>query len=355
MKQINIMTSSDNCLARCIFPQVASIGAHLNSYNVSFYLVHNKISQENVDALREYAESFENISFADIIVKDTALYETMAKHGGSNRFPPEAYFYFGAHEYLPGDIDRVMYIDAGDVIINGDISDYYFDDFENKSIIATPETFALCTSGAPRPFELSDLDDPRHLNRIRMNCINSGCIVINLNSFREKNDRLINGYLHHIEKMCNMPPLNYTGAAYLCDQGLLAVSFFGDIKLFGLAEGLKTVETTAYSGDSYPATFNLYRPFNFAQWMHNAATPIRYAPIIIHYIGSPKPWHFKYSYDDILNPESVAINEKQIQLHQFWWDYCSMTPVYDELCKSAASADAVGSEAVNHDTNLAGA
>jgi lipopolysaccharide biosynthesis glycosyltransferase len=85
------------------------------------------------------------IDFQEIVMEDTAPFVELAALGGGWAY--EAYFSLCCHEYLPADVDRILYIDAGDVIIDGDISDYYFGDFEGKSLIATIGRFKSNVGG----------------------------------------------------------------------------------------------------------------------------------------------------------------------------------------------------------------
>ena len=116
--------------------------------------------------------------FHDISVPDAEIYDELAKYGG--RWPGEAYFSIGAHLYLPESVDRVLYLDAGDVIVLEDISPYYDCDFEGKSLLVTASRFKMRNNRFV-PMEQEDLQDIKEgLPGILRGIFNSGSYVMNL-------------------------------------------------------------------------------------------------------------------------------------------------------------------------------
>lgn len=339
MKSINIMTSCDDRLAPYILPQITGIGVNLSHLNVNFYLFHYRITQENVKNIRDYAGQFSNITFHEVIVNDLNFFEKLAKNGGN--FPVEAYFYLNCHEYFSKEIDRVLYIDAGDIIINGDISEYYFDDFEGKSFIITPDEFAELVNGKPRPLGVEDLNSPHQVNIMRHSYVNSGCIVVNLNKFREEGRALISRCLHFAKKIGKMklPPIQgKSNMLYLGDQGILGVAFIGDMKFFGFEIIKKTMDSyPVFLSGTHKYIRNLFKPYNFTQYHYNEKESCWFAPAVLHY-ASPhlKPWHHKYSLNDLKNPQNVKLpnnsltvleNNRQVEMHRIWWRCFDKTAV----------------------------
>lgn len=266
-------------------------------------------------------------------------FEKMAKHGG--RFPPEAYSYLYCHHQFPADVDRVLYIDAGDVIIHGDISEYYFANFEDKSFIVTPDSFAVKEAdGLIRPLNKSDLNN-RHIDIIRQSYVNSGCIVLNLNKLRNQHD-LLTRYENWVAKLNTMdlkPIQGVSGVHYLGDQGLFGLTFIDDMKFFAYNE---VIEPTMQSLPSVHAEVrNLYSPYNFGQWAYETKESSRYTPIVLHY-ASPisKPWSHRYTKQDIENPEQIKLpkntiitkNHRQLEMHFVWWSYHLKTAKKREEC-----------------------
>jgi lipopolysaccharide biosynthesis glycosyltransferase len=361
-KTINIMTSCDDSLSLYIMPQLASIGVSLKAYGVNFYLFHSRIKPENVLALRRYAETIGNVSFNEIRITDTAPYETIAERGGP--FPFEAYFALCCHEYLPSDADRVLYIDAGDAVINGDVAPFYFDGFDGLSLIATLGKFAADdvkpgakdglnelsrtlgmfnaaqTAGSDpsrdlsvvRPFSREDLGDPDKLDlMLESGIFTSGCYMINLAQFRA-DGRSMNDYLYLQGVLAERFPDRER--IYFGDQGFMSAAFAGDIKYLG-----------------WPDSFKLgYAPYNFGVWFLEGGGDPGYEPVIPHYAGVNymKPWQARFSPEAIgkyrfdKDPDNIHVpfrlNARQAELYELWWRYCAMTPVYEELNERASVA-----------------
>ena len=324
--RINIMTSCDENLVKYILPQLVSIEENLCvqcNYNVHFYLAHNRISYENVKMLECFAKEHTQIDFHEVKVTESIFfYEALV--GGGGQWPYEAYFTLRVQDYLPEDVDRVMYIDAGDVIIDGDIGPYYFDDFEGNSIIATPVRFK--TNPISNEKELYTRDDILKVSKSSL--FNSGSYVINVEKLRI-DGYTIDDYLY----LANILIKNAeTGkSAYFGDQGFLAAAFAGDIKFFGYPQ---------YKDPSY-------MPYNFrsAYWGLFKDEPT-YKPVVLHYALMSKPWVVRFSDDALDNvighpdfvsrklvtpiPPIAYMTPQGLRLGEIWWEYAKKTPIYEE-------------------------
>ncbi|MDR1589341.1 MAG: hypothetical protein LBS51_04030 [Oscillospiraceae bacterium] len=268
----------------------------------------------------------DGIDFHEVVIEHTAPFVELAAHGGGWAY--EAYFSLCCHEYLPADVDRILYIDAGDVIIDGDISEYYFGDFEGKSLIATIGRFKDNGAGGPGVLDRNDMNDDRQLAAIKRGVLNSGSYVINVNQFRA--DQLtIDDFIYVSRVLCERFPEEHQ--VYFGDQGLISVAFLGDIRYF-----------------AYPEIKNLwYMPYNFCLWFFDRMDEPWYSPKILHFAGvSFKPWqarfsvdnlkayHFQTDFNNVYAP--FYLKYKQIEFYERWWDYCRLTPIYKELNDSAS-------------------
>jgi lipopolysaccharide biosynthesis glycosyltransferase len=326
MKRINIMTSCDDRLALYILPQMASMAENLRAYRVDLFLLHCRIEPENIATLKAFAEKFENLTFHEIFVEDVDAFAELAKSGGGWAY--EAYFSLCCHEYLPEDVDRVLYIDAGDVIVNGDFAEYYFADFEGRSLIATLGRLKSGPDGGATVYEKDDLHNPEHLPGILRGLLNSGSYVIDVERFRA-NRVTVRDFLDVARFLCEKLP--DAQPVYFGDQGLISAAFVGDIKYF-----------------AYPEIKNVwYMPYNFCLWFFDRADELWYAPKIIHYAGvNFKPWQARLSVNELKKYRFQAeldnvyapfhMKYKQLAFYEIWWDYCKTTPIH-EKANAAAS------------------
>ena len=323
-KRMNIMTSCDDNLSKYILPQLASIGKNLSDYDVHFYIVHSRILPNNVQLLKDFANDI-GIMFHEIMVeKNIPFYESLVKTGGG-QWPHEAYFTLRVQDYLPDDVDRIIYIDAGDVIIDGDIAPYYFDDFECNSIIATPLGFK--TDPVSKEPILYTSDDILEVSR-NGSLFNSGSYIMDVEKYR-KEGYTIDDYLYLddvLKKNAEPGRLPYFG-----DQGFLAAAFVGDVKFFG------------YPKHKDPS----YMPYNFrsSYWGLFQGEPT-YVPIVLHYALVSKPWVVRFS-DEVINtviddpnfvsnhliapiPPLAYMTPQHLRLGEVWWRYAENTPIYEE-------------------------
>jgi len=286
--RINIMSSCDENYAKLVPVQLLSIADNLLSSRqgkykeVHYYLFYSRISENIIESLRKYCETL-GIVFHNIYIADTELYAELASKGGGWSY--EAFFSLECYRYLPVEVDRILYIDAADVLILGDIGEYYFLDFDDRSLIVTPGRYNAKNADI---FTKDDLSDEEPRAGILRGLFNSGSYVINVDKMRKANIPL-SDYIEFKKALEEIYPNNNN--IYFGDQGLLSAVFVGDIKYFG-----------------YPKIKNLwYQPYNFCMWFFDRSAEIcggnpPYIPRIIHFAGSIKPWKLTSENEKELKP-----------------------------------------------------
>ena len=305
LQTINIMTSCDGNLMRLIPVQLESIAANLSDKKINFYLFHDGKNNAQVKRLNKL--NYDNINIKDIIVKNINIYDEIAKYGGG--WCSAAYYSLCAHEYLPTDMDRIWYIDAGDLLVVGNVDEYYFADFENKSIIATSILFKV-EDDKFSLFERKDMFNPNYLKGIARGLFNSGSYIINLEKMRKSH--------YSLKDYANLAKLIYESRGklpqtFFGDQGFLSLVFVGDIKIF-----------------SYPQISDpWYMPYNFCMWYFDKMThKVDYDVKVVHYAGCKfKPWYGRYStfLKHFQNKKDLRdLNELksgQAEYYQLWYEY----------------------------------
>lgn len=311
------MTSCDENLMKLIPVQLEAISANLSNRQINFYLFHDGKNTSYVNKLKKI--KYQNIKFFDVIVENLEIYEEIAKKGGY--WCGAAYYTLCAQNYLPEDMDRIWYIDAGDIIVVGDVDDYYFADFEDKSLIVTSILWKI-ENGKSDLFTRDDLVYKNYLDGIARGIFNSGSYILNLNKMRKKNYTL-QSYAHLSELIYNARgklPRTYYG-----DQGFLSIIYAGDLKCFG-----------------YPEIMNpSYMPYDFGIWYFDKFDKLDYEVKVIHYIGNNifKPWYGKYQtflkrfQDKNKLNDLTKLNEKQIPYYNTWYQYALMTDKRLNNCK----------------------
>lgn len=130
------MSSSDSRLIKYLPVTLINLRKVLShKYNITFYFAYknNGISGDNLKSLQLYAENL-GINFIPVAV-DYSWLSQIQKFGGV--YPEECYYYIIANKILPASVDRILYMDAADILILDDIKDFYFCNFRNKAFCIT--------------------------------------------------------------------------------------------------------------------------------------------------------------------------------------------------------------------------
>ncbi|WP_172355694.1 glycosyltransferase [Lactococcus insecticola] len=144
-------------------------------------------------------------------------------------WPIQVYHPFLAGKYMPETVDRAMYFDF-DILFFGDISDVYFEDFEDNFFIGISE------DQERKDHHLSE-DDLR-----RGYLINNGIIILNVAKLRE--NHVDGNYLKpFVEELYAKPAVEFAGldVAFVADQGLIPYIFHEQIKILKTADVLHMV------------------------------------------------------------------------------------------------------------------
>lgn len=312
MEIMNIVTSSDSGLLPYISIQLQSIADSITDRKVDYFLLHNGISDRDISKFERQCDEYSNISFNNIAITDDR-YDRLARLGGG--WSGAAYYPLLVHNYLPEEIDRALYIDAGDTLFIGNPTDYYETDFNGNALIVTPALYKVVDDEWIL-YEEKDLGDEKYLSEIVRGLFNSGSYVINLNHMREQRYSL-DDYIGFAEVL-SKAEITDNGSGFFGDQGLLSAMFVGSLQ-----------------GYDYPKIKNiLYMPNNFCMWYYDFTDKKPwYTPFIIHFAGAVKPWKIRYTIslkiitdkqkDDLVSMDSLKAG--QAEYYYMWYETAKKT------------------------------
>ena len=227
-----------------------------NSAPIHVWLLHSNVCAENLERLGNHVAKLGG-EFSDIRV-DGALFEGAPVN---KYFTKEMYYRLLIPKLLPEGEERALYLDP-DIIIMGDISDFYATDFEGKMMVAIPDY--LGDTYYPQRKQNLGLGEEYHY-------INSGVILFNIPLMREQfdlNDMF--GFLAREGEAFEFP-----------DQDLINVYLKDDIE-YALREFNFTTEYVGI-GDFIKYVFS-------PRYRHSEKVTIA------HYMGKCKPWKPSYYY-----------------------------------------------------------
>ena len=308
-----------------VMPHIQMLSDKHPRKRIRFYLMYHVSAvpdtREAFNRISRYVTAYENVELYGIPVgeEDDKLRELLDKYIGLLNWETQnsfnlgggAYYYFLAHKYLPKELDRILYIDIGDTVINDSIAPFYYEDFEGKSMIVTIgyESRLRDKNGHLRPFNLEDCENPSYLKMIAHESFNGGVKLINLKKLRRLNFSIDD----YIEFAKEVQEKYHLGKYLFYDQGLLGMMFLGDIKFYKMSE----FDDEKFMPFNQPAYLFTQQDGSFIDTY--------YEPAIVHFCGprSRKPFVVKYPrylecFQDGVNPGKGNGNADKFYFQ--WYD-----------------------------------
>lgn len=221
------------------------------------YVAHSSLKEEHF-AMIEDAVDTSRVTVHSISVDPGLLKDAPTK----KRISKETYYRLVMAEYLPEELDRVLYIDPDTIIIN-DISSFYNVDFKGKTLAACGHLYSVVDWFCRVRFHMKD--GARYFN--------AGVLMVNLQKLREVlNPQQVFDY---VKKNKNW--------LFLADQDVLNGIFANDTLI---------LDECIYNLDEKTASYCRKRVKDL-DW-------IRQNTVIVHFNGKYKPW--KPGYKGILLP-----------------------------------------------------
>ncbi|WP_170293903.1 glycosyltransferase family 8 protein [Paracoccus limosus] len=281
--------------------------------HIRLWLFEQDIPMLEIRALAEFCATLGNIELRPVRVPDAASFARLQELGGK---PDSARFlWFVAHQQLPDDLDRIIYLDASDIIVTGDLVPLLNHPFLGKYLVACREFIDL------PPLLIGNARRAHHcgvpaavIRRVSRGLINSGAIVLNLSRFRRDGIGIAT-YLDTAEWAHERLGLR-----------------FGDQGLFSLSHG------SHYT--------RLRDRYNHRFW---AESPKRIMsdPAVLHFAGpvlKPAYWrlsedqeqqvlkHLRRSGSAVLRlNNSLPLRAAHLPYLRHWWRICARTPGHARL------------------------
>ena len=171
---------------------------------INIYVLYISLTEDSIKELSTLNSERSNLHF--IQIDDSKL-----KNAPITLFySKEAYIRLFAHLYLPEEIERILWLDS-DVIVNGDIGEFYQQSFDGKLYVAYKDP--IQGDSAEKKASLGMPADAIY--------INSGVLLINLEELRKRiNTEDILNYINA-----------YYSRLYFVDQDVLSGLLYDSIKV----------------------------------------------------------------------------------------------------------------------------
>ncbi|OUP66020.1 hypothetical protein B5F12_00395 [Pseudoflavonifractor sp. An176] len=245
---MNILISVDQRYVEKAKTTLFSLRLHTKE-EITVYLINHSLSDESTRELGEYLKNKCDIQLYVIDAKKTALDNFPIPN---SNFSIETYYRILAQFMLPDSVDRVLWLDV-DIIVQKDLSEFYWQDFEGKKLIVCCDRQNMTELVFERKEALGLEKDYQYFN--------AGVLLINLTLLREGLS------LEDLVKEC---------------EKYIDVLFWGDQDLLNLLYGdsTKIVDWEKYNfqinGDRHVSEEAVLKAY------------------ILHYTTGRKPWNYKY-------------------------------------------------------------
>ena len=304
---MDFLLTTDKNYIKYVYVVMASVYANHNiSGELNFHIMHNQLTEEDKNSVLKFASDYgQKVFFYEM---DDSLFENFHR---SERWPVSCLYILLAHQVLPKNLERILYLDI-DVAVNGNLEEFYNLDFDDNYFIGSKENFSVKNDEPVNEFEKFEYIENLDIQTAaKGGYINTGVLLFNLKKFRQENI--------DVEFYCT----RLTGLKNVFyDQGVINVCFGKKIKL---------LTTCKYN---YRISFSMSGYFNSDQraskGLNSCYTFYPVQAKIIHYAGSIgiKPWLLKTSDIDISRADSAFFEMiPEIKAYsEVWWKYAAMLP-----------------------------
>lgn len=259
---MNILVCLDENYIRPLKVMLYSLFRNNENSYFTIYIMHSQISDESIEDLKLFVEKASN-SFANLVSLKIGN-EEFETATTTFHYTKEMYYRLIAFEYLPRDLDRILYLDP-DILVLNRVDSLYNTDMDDYIFAASIHTTPGVQEVNRVRFQVSNEEETPK------NYYNSGVLMINLDLQRElvKEEEIVN-YVNNAKKMALIMP----------DQDLLNVVF---------QDKIKTVSELKYNYDArrYPVYKLMYEYADLNYVMKNT--------VFLHFCGKQKPRLGKYN------------------------------------------------------------
>lgn len=174
MKPFNLLFSIDDGYVNQFKVTLYSIVRNSRQKSFNVYVL-QKGKLESHDNITSFCQQL-GITYCPVVIGEEAFEDAPT----TDRYPETIYYRLLAHDYLPQNLDRILYIDA-DILCINDISELYNLDLTDKLYAAASHT--------------SDSNIPELVNKLRLrnfeaeSYFNSGVLLMNLETIRKEVSR----------------------------------------------------------------------------------------------------------------------------------------------------------------------
>ncbi|MDC2840519.1 glycosyltransferase family 8 protein [Limosilactobacillus mucosae] len=246
---MNLLFSIDDRFWRQMLTVLNSIRLNSQSRQIDVYVIQSQ-KLAHTKEIKQICELW-GMHYHPIVIKD----EEFDQAPVTDRYPKTIYYRLLAHQYLPKQLHRILYLDA-DVLCINDVGSLYDTDLDGYLYASAIHTGLTGTTEVINKIRLQNFDADGYYN--------SGVLLMNLDLIRQRvHAEDIYEYIR--EHVLLLP-----------DQDVLNALYGKDIK---------TIPDQLYNFDARKG--QTYETISFGEWTLDWVIK---NTVILHYCGRHKPW-----------------------------------------------------------------
>lgn len=251
---MNILFTADKHYLNHIYECIESFLRFpvLEGYDI--YIFHSDCTEEDI---RQFELKIDNRANIHFIFVDP---EKFSDFPDNKRYPKLIYYRIYAAQFLPEELDRILYLD-GDIVVINPLDELYQTDFEDNYFCASTHVGKM----------LKKVNQLRLGIKEEVDYINSGVLLMNLQALREyqKPEEALT-YALEKSKYLSLPDQDVITALYGNKTKMI------DTLKYNLSDRIMTLHNTKAGNQKIDLNW------------------IRENGVIIHYFGKNKPWNKSY-------------------------------------------------------------
>ena len=278
---INIAIALDNVLVLQSCVLLYSIGINNQNEDITVYVLYSRLNDEDMYMMQSSVNEFPGIKLNFCFI-DKEIFGDLPDY---EEWSIETFYRLALPDILPGDVERILYLDI-DMIVNKSLTELYYLDFEGNLLAAGKDSkfedeLAISMDKCHERFDLfSKFKEDGYIYFC------SGLILYNIKDMR--NVYTVTKYLSDFAPLADILAMP--------DQDLLNLTHKGRVKY---------VDENLYGLFTWPAH---ERGMTYEQ--------VKTTAVVLHYAGRAKPW---------------TTNLVRYDIEKIWWEYAKNLPFYNEL------------------------
>lgn len=317
----NIVCCLDN---KVVYPLCAMILSARKSLKlpVNFWVLQSDFTSLQIELLKDFSVKYDfGLKIIDI---DPLKFKIFQDYIGANVYPVQCFYYLLAHEYLPIDMDRALFVDV-DVMFLKDIYDFYTLDFEDTWLAGMVDYDTISINEKINFLE-GKCEHVYSRFRNSETIVNTGVLLLNLKKYRDEEvscDTYKRLFQTEVDRVISLPDQTLVNRFVGVNVKVLPAYYYNCF---------------APKIDKYPKWFAQNEGVN-ESYIYNELDEDK-AVSIVHFVTCGKPWGRVINLNRDMELEYIPASPELQPLYEAWWNYARQLPpiIYQQILATSINS-----------------